>query len=578
MPTRPQTAWWIHGLTSLCAVLILGAMAVLTRNVIRGEELRAAMEMQARQTERTRLALWRMDAAAAAWISDEAQRPVPGPAANESAKPEVKLRFDAREDGIIAADNPDRIPAFRLAFGWQNNADGYRILRGGLPEIPLSWNSPPPAPALSAADAAPAAMAEAAPTEAKYKATPAKKDSERKKQTFPLAKAEIADNELQNRGRALKQQVDAAQSGYTTNLANNGVTGIGDWSLVRAGLPRPARIGGELLLLRNLQWKHPSGALKKSIQGTWIDEPALQTILLREIADLFPEARLLAVPENSGDPQSLASFPWKLAVPKAADVGFTLPRSIVITLAAGWCAAVSAIAAAWTLVIGLLRLSERRASFVSAVTHELRTPLTTFQLYSDMLAEGTVKEEKRPAYFQTLRAEARRLSHLVENVLAFSRIERGSARAAPAVLAARDLLAPMLDRFSARLAEVGMVLRFDDSPAWQTMVRADPAATEHILFNLIDNAAKYAARGTVVLTAQETDDRHLAIRLADEGPGIPPSERRKIFRPFHKSAATAAETKPGVGLGLSLSRRLARASRGDLTCEGNAFVLILPMG
>jgi C4-dicarboxylate-specific signal transduction histidine kinase len=116
-------------------------------------------------------------------------------------------------------------------------------------------------------------------------------------------------------------------------------------------------------------------------------------------------------------------------------------------------------------------------------------------------------------------------------------------------------------------------------------VTADPAAIERILFNWVDNACKYAARAT---------DRRLEIRplvrgpvvvlrLTDHGPGVPPEDRRRIFRPFHKSAARAAATAPGVGLGLALSRRLARSQGGDLRLgeetepqvEGAVFELLL---
>jgi K+-sensing histidine kinase KdpD len=127
-----------------------------------------------------------------------------------------------------------------------------------------------------------------------------------------------------------------------------------------------------------------------------------------------------------------------------------------------------------------------------------------------------------------------------------------------------------------------MKLSCDPSdPAWQSVVKADRAAVEHVLFNLIDNAAKYAT-GTkeVAITAEAARDR-LSILVRDHGPGISPSERKRIFRAFHKSAAAAAESRPGVGLGLALSRRLARGGGGELelkhTYAGTCFVLTLPI-
>lgn len=230
-----------------------------------------------------------------------------------------------------------------------------------------------------------------------------------------------------------------------------------------------------------------------------------------------------------------------------------------------------------------MKLSERRASFVSAVTHELRTPLTTFRLYSDMLGSGAVREEKRPVYLSVLSREADRLSHLVENVLAFSKIERGSARSAVTEIEINDLLASFSERFATRLDAAGLKLELISSEPIRA--KLDASALEHILFNLIDNAAKYAAASQppVVTISPATKKGKIEIRVTDHGPGILEAECRRIFRPFSKSAKQAAETKPGVGLGLALSKRLARSMDGTLACRqrgdgknGAEFVLTLP--
>jgi signal transduction histidine kinase len=245
-----------------------------------------------------------------------------------------------------------------------------------------------------------------------------------------------------------------------------------------------------------------------------------------------------------------------------------------------WAAVTLAVLTSSLLVRGVMRLSERRASFVSAVTHELRTPLTTFRLYSEMLESGAVKEEKRGDYLRVLSREADRLAHLVENVLAFSRIERGNARSTVREVAAGDLLERSRERLEARLATAGLSLEMDSACALR--VRVDTAAVEHILFNLIDNAAKYAAHGDppVVTIHVRSAGRIIEIVVGDHGPGIPPAERARIFQAFHKSAREAAESQPGVGLGLALSRRLAKAQGGELVCadaiHGACFILRLP--
>jgi signal transduction histidine kinase len=234
--------------------------------------------------------------------------------------------------------------------------------------------------------------------------------------------------------------------------------------------------------------------------------------------------------------------------------------------------------------MGALTLSERRGAFVSAVTHELRTPLTTLRMYTEMLAEGMIRDDdKRRSYLATLRAEADRLGHLVENVLAYSRIERGRARGHIVTVPLNELIDRVRQRLSERAEQAGMQLLVEPAEGDGRIVRADPSAVEQILFNLVDNACKYAASAadrTIHLDADGRNGQAL-IRVRDHGPGISLQDGRRLFRPFCKSAHDAANSAPGVGLGLALSRRLAREMGGDLCLDerpgdGAAFVLTLP--
>ena len=287
------------------------------------------------------------------------------------------------------------------------------------------------------------------------------------------------------------------------------------------------------------------------MQGVWLDARVLREQLLREVADLLPQAKLLAVEGQRAAADSLAmvSFPFRLERNEVVVGRATLrcQRRSGLRLWVAWAAVALAVLTSSLLVRGVMRLSERRASFVSAVTHELRTPLTTFRLYSDMLESGAVKEEKRGDYLRVLSREADRLPHLVENVLAFSRIERGNARSNVREAAAGDLLERSRERLEARLATAGLTLEMDSACALR--VRVDTAAVEHILFNLIDNAAKYAANSDPPVVEIRVRDagRAVEIIVSDHGPGIPLAERARIFRAFHKSAREAAESQPGVG-------------------------------
>lgn len=359
---------------------------------------------------------------------------------------------------------------------------------------------------------------------------------------------------------------------------------------------RPFWLGNELFLVREVV----AGG-SRLVQGVWLDAVVLRTSLLTTVSDILAHAALEpvqgiafvspapgqlqpAAPKPVADPMSLVGLPWRLVPheqPLAVITGMTPVRFMLV---AAWAAAVLAAVAASALLFGVTRLSERRAAFVSSVTHELRTPLTTFRLYSEMLEQGMVSDEaQRSHYLRTLRTEAERLTHLVDNVLAYSRIERANRHSRRE----RVELAPWLDRarprFAERAEESGLKLEIDVRPEARTLVSdTDATALEQILFNLIDNACKYAAGRCTEPVVRLTLDRHgrwAEWRVCDTGPGIPRRERGKLFRPFHKSADEAANSKPGVGLGLALSKRLARALGGDLSLAkgaGACFLLRIP--
>ncbi len=330
----------------------------------------------------------------------------------------------------------------------------------------------------------------------------------------------------------------------------------------------------------------------RMVQGVWLDWPALRESLLREITDLFPDAKLepaanaTAGTRPNDDPLRFAALPVRL-VPGAIQLPplpFWTPlrRSLGIALA---CVLFAAIAVGLVL-FGTVALSERRADFVSAVTHELRTPLTTFRLYSEMLADGMVTDEaQRKTYLDTLTGEASRLSHLVENVLAYAQLERGSAKARAENITIGALLDRILPRLQQRADDCGLTVQVQASEAdRKTELHVDAGAVEQILFNLVDNACKYAAPRSaepVIHVEADTSGKFAMLRVRDHGGGISRREQRRIFHPFHKSANQAAHSAPGVGLGLALCRRLATALGGAITLDathkdGACFMLSLP--
>lgn len=539
-----------------CACLVLGAMLWLTRGVIATERERAGAEIRADLQERVRLSLWKMDSLGASLLLAENYVPTNlFLVENETSLPAV-IRFETPDGAAIRGIG---------------NQEALAKVGGLLPKLI---------------------------TDVKMKSE--QEDSLKPEETSldrtsylpgmlrdePEAQATFNKAEWASRERLVEQalsnnksQGQRPQTGISKAVENSVIPTPSNLEIANpTGDFKAAWFDGSLFLIRR------GMTLRSLAQGILVDDTALREILLAESRPLLPDASLVPSGNGGDDSLNLASFPFNLRPGHFGAPHESIPRTISASLLAGWLAAAVALLAAYFLIANVMKLSERRASFVSAVTHELRTPLTTFRLYSDMLSSGAVREEKRPVYLSVLSREADRLSHLVENVLAFSKIERGSARSAVAEVELNTLLASFSERFATRLEAAG--LRLDLIAVDPITLKIDASALEHILFNLIDNAAKYAATSEppVVTIRIAVRKGSVEIRVADHGPGIPDTERRRIFRPFHKSAKQAAETKPGVGLGLALSKRLASSMGGSLTCSlladgssGAEFILTLPL-
>jgi signal transduction histidine kinase len=313
----------------------------------------------------------------------------------------------------------------------------------------------------------------------------------------------------------------------------------------------------------------------------------LKARLLGEAKDLLPTADLAPVNGNgAADPaRMLAGLPVRLVVGETVAAGAVSP-TLRWALQIGWGAVLMAVVAAAFLLQGVITLSERRAAFVSSVTHELRTPLTTFRMYAEMLAKGMVPDaNRRQEYFNTLQREAERLTLLVENVLAYARLERGRRPQAQDHVTLTALLERVGPRLKQRAAQAGMQceLKLDGNAAHQEFT-TDQAVVEQILFNLVDNAAKYAreAADKRIHVEANRNGQYVHLVVRDHGPGIKNGLWSRPTQPFEKSAQESAESAPGVGLGLALCRRLARQLGGKLESTNNdgggaSMTLLLPV-
>jgi signal transduction histidine kinase len=550
---RPARVWLVF---ALCVAALVGAMVWSSATVLRLERAERGARARAALEENTRLALWRLDSAVMPLLAQEAARPsahydpAPGQLSPlmRATPAEVRLHFEIDPAGALRSPQVPEGELTSIALGQLTPAlldertrrlETLRhVMAGGelLARLPRE-----PGP-------------------------------------LKVDVAAIDPRDLQ-KTKNVQEYVARQQTYQKSNVL------VGP-SLrpqpVREGALAAVWIGDALVLARRVG---VGGAV--SVRGCWLDWERLKRDLLVSIQDLLPGASLepASTSARPDEERRLATLPVRLvtgALPATASSG---PSPARLSLAGAWIAAMLAGLSAAALLRGVMELSERRRVFVSAVTHELRTPLTTFRLYTDMLADGMVPDEdRRRDYIARLRTEAQRLDHLVENVLFYARVESGRAGAARETV---DLQA-LLDQVRPRLAEVSARARLEI--VWERRteeplpVRVDRSAVEQVLLNLVDNACKYAARSTpprVHVTLDKSDGRAL-LRVSDHGPGIARSDRRRLFQPFSKSDHDAANGAPGIGLGLALSRRLARAQDGELALDaaqsgGAAFVLSLPL-
>jgi signal transduction histidine kinase len=564
---------------AVSALALFGALARITAMTLALERSEAAALQRATQEENVRIALWRLDATLTGLIALENTRPAARfRSASEPAglpRELVHARFEVGADRGLRAEPALAAPRWVAALPIPEQPPRRPAPRPKVPQtpkVPVQQASLAPAPASPRPIARDLAnvLAGRFPSTAGLPADPI--DT-------------VACNE------------DGQQLQYTQETLNTLSFQRRQELGRQATLVRPASVppgvevesafearwlDGDLVLLRRVRRGD-----ERLLQGAWLDWPALRALLLGQVGAVAPASSLQPVGERDGaDPgRRLALLPARLVPGPMLETEPQDWTPVRLSLAAAWGAALLGLVGVGSLLKGAVTLSQRRADFVSAVTHELRTPLTTFRLYTEMLLDGMVPAGERPSYLATLKSEADRLGHLVENVLTFSRLERRAAAARTESLPLRDLLEPIVPRLMERAAQAGLALSVEVSPEISAQpVRVDLASAEQILLNLVDNACKYAlnpAQPALHLAAVPRG-RRAVLRLHDHGPGIEPRERRRIFRTFHRSAARAAGSAPGVGLGLALSRRLARQMGGDLRLagseEGASFELWLRSG
>jgi signal transduction histidine kinase len=217
------------------------------------------------------------------------------------------------------------------------------------------------------------------------------------------------------------------------------------------------------------------------------------------------------------------------------------------------------------------------------MSHELRTPLNAIGGYADLLLLGISGDltAKQRDYINRLRHSQQHLLAIINDLLNFSRIEAGRVTYDLQSMSLGQSIRRVLPMVELQTRERGLNVRVVTTADHRVL--ADPAKVEQILLNLLSNAAKFTARGGSITIEQFADGDHAGVRLTDTGIGIAPGMLEAIFEPFVQVGRTHATPREGAGLGLAISRDLARAMGGDITLQstlevGSAFELRLRKG
>ena len=228
------------------------------------------------------------------------------------------------------------------------------------------------------------------------------------------------------------------------------------------------------------------------------------------------------------------------------------------------------------------KANRAKSRFLAVMSHELRTPLNAIGGYAELIEleiHGAITAAQREA-IQRIQQSERHLLGLIESVLSFARVEAGTVRFDIRKVSTSELVNASHALVEPQVRAHGLQVELVDcgQPGW---IAADPEKARQILLNLLSNAVKFTPRAGRITVACASHDDAVEISVADSGMGIPPDKLVSIFEPFVQVDTRLTRTQSGVGLGLAISRDLARGMGGDLSVEstlgsGTCFTLRLP--
>ncbi len=223
-----------------------------------------------------------------------------------------------------------------------------------------------------------------------------------------------------------------------------------------------------------------------------------------------------------------------------------------------------------TVVTLLDRTAQRRAErarqdLVANISHELRTPITAARALAETLEDGVPDEDQRARFHRQLAGEVDRMQGIVERLIRLSRIEQGDEPFDLWPVEAGSLVHEAIDRVSPPAERAGVQVTSGALSPEPLTVLADRERILEVLTNLLDNAIKFSASGGRVLVGAEEDGPSVRFWVQDDGPGIMPNERLRIFERFYTSDRARTAGQPtGTGLGLSIARQIVHRHGGEI--------------
>ena len=220
----------------------------------------------------------------------------------------------------------------------------------------------------------------------------------------------------------------------------------------------------------------------------------------------------------------------------------------------------------FALSVKAIALSQRQSNFIDSVTHELKSPLASLKLYLQTLTRRSVPVERQEEFHRFMLQDVERLDGLIDHLLDAAR----TLNRRPAATDDVTTIAPLLEQVRSMVLQRHAVkeesVRIECDP--ELKVRGREADIEIVFRNLLDNAVKYSLPEPRVEVTAAVERSTVTVRVADNGPGIPLSQRHAVFRRFVRLGSELERSTPGTGLGLFLVRSLVKQLRGKVTAKG----------